>query len=43
MTFFAPGLAEEGASLDMLVLGRRVPARIVAPCRYDTGSQRLKA
>ncbi|MGF1446949.1 MAG: FAD-dependent oxidoreductase [Pikeienuella sp.] len=42
MAFVAPELAEKGATLDALLLGRRIAARVVAPCRYDPGNRRVR-
>jgi dimethylglycine dehydrogenase len=42
MAFVDPGLAEQGATMEALVLGRRVSSRVVAPCRYDPENARVK-
>ena len=43
MAFVEPENAAEGTSLDALVLDRRVPATVVAPCRYDAENSRVRA
>ncbi|WP_285671172.1 GcvT family protein [Paralimibaculum aggregatum] len=43
MGFVEPALAAEGTVFEALILGRLVPVRVVAPCRYDPGNTRLRA
>jgi len=43
MGFVDPPLAEPGTRLDALVLGRRVRATVVPPCRYDPENRRQRA
>ncbi len=43
MAFLLPEMAREGTEIAALVLGRRVRARVVAPCRYDPEGRRMRA
>ncbi|MEO1293869.1 MAG: FAD-dependent oxidoreductase, partial [Pseudomonadota bacterium] len=42
MAFLSPELAEIGTAVDVLLLGERIPAEVVAPCRYDPKNNRVK-
>lgn len=42
MGFVTPDHSAEGARLDVLVQGRSLPAHVVAPCRYDPTSERIR-
>lgn len=42
MAFVEPDHAAEGGMLEALVLGERLPATIVAPCRYDPANDRVR-
>ncbi|MEQ8653960.1 MAG: FAD-dependent oxidoreductase [Kiloniellales bacterium] len=43
MAFVDPPFAALNSSLDALVLGERLPARVVAPCLYDPENARIRA
>jgi dimethylglycine dehydrogenase len=42
MAFVDSDKAVHGMTLDALVLGKRLPATIVTPCRYDPGNKRVR-
>ena len=43
MGFVDPERAETGTELEVLVLGERLPARVVEECRYDPGYEKVRA
>ena len=42
MAFVAPAYDEPGTGLEALVIGERLPARVVEPCLYDSGNERVR-
>ena len=42
MAFVDPAHAGQGETVELLVLGNRLPATVVAPCRYDPGNERVR-
>lgn len=42
MGFVDPGLADPGTGLEILLLGSRIKAHVVEPCRYDPKNQLMR-
>jgi dimethylglycine dehydrogenase len=43
LAYVVPEQAEEGTVLELLMLGERHRATVVAPCQYDQGNERVRA
>ncbi|MEO1238127.1 MAG: glycine cleavage T C-terminal barrel domain-containing protein, partial [Pseudomonadota bacterium] len=41
--FVEPGLADPGTAVTLDLLGDMIPAKVIAPCPYDPGFDRLRA